>query len=74
MSRLRLEQVNRAWLLLGLGLAAAIVAIAVGALTLPDWTNPTKRDYGQSAVFIVAGIVLAAAGYVWVAWRIRRAR
>lgn len=60
--------------MLGLGLAVTLVAFALGVLTLPDWTNPTKSDYDQAAILILGGIVLAGAGYAWVAWRIRRSR
>ena len=70
----RFRRISRAWLVVGLVPAVAAAALALGALHLPDWTNPKQSDYDQAAALIAAGIVLAAAGYAWFAWRMRRPR
>ena len=64
----------RVWLGLGFGVALVGIASAVGALHLPDWVHDKQSDYDQAAVLVIGAIVIAAAGYMWFAWRIRPSR
>jgi hypothetical protein len=61
-------------LLATLAVVALLLAVTSGTLTLPDWAHPTRRDYDQSSVLILAATVVVAAYSAWFAWRSRRPR